>query len=276
MKQFILAIAIAATITGCAKSADADKPAATATTAAAATAAIEAPAPAAAPGTLNGKVLETMNSGGYTYIRLETAAGEAWAAIGQADVKVGSTIAITPQMTMTDFESPTLKRKFASIVFGTLVQPGGAMPAAMAATGDSPHGGAMGAMGAMGSSPHASGMGGNEPAASAPIAKVAKAEGPDARTVEEIWAQKDALKGKRVVVRGVVVKYSSNIMGKNWIHLRDGSGSADKKNDDITVTTTSLAAKGDTVLVTGKIATNIDIGAGYAYEVMIEDAGVAK
>jgi hypothetical protein len=274
MKQFILAIAIAATITGCAKSADADKPAAPTTAAAAETTATQAPAPAAAPGMLSGQVLETMNSGGYTYIRLETATGEAWAAVGQADVKVGSTISITPQMTMTDFESPTLKRKFASIVFGTLGQAGGAMPAAMpAAMGDSPHGGAMGEMG---SNPHAGGMGGATPAAEAPIAKVAKAEGPDARTVEEIWAQKDALKGKRVVVRGVVVKYSSNIMGKNWIHLRDGSGSATKKNDDITVTTTSLAAKGDTVIVTGKIATTIDIGAGYAYEVMIEDASVAK
>lgn len=276
MKTLILAIAIAATVTGCAKSADADKPAAQATTAVAAE---QTPAPAAAPaaGTLNGKVLETMNSGGYTYIRLETASGEAWAAVGQADVKVGSTISIAPQMTMTDFESPTLKRKFASIAFGTLAQPGSAMPAAAPAamTGDSPHGGAMGEMGAMGSNPHAGAMGGDT-AAEVPVAKVAKAEGPDARTIEEIWAQKDGLKGKRVVVRGVVVKYSANIMGKNWLHLRDGSGSAAKKNDDITVTTTSLAAKGDTVTVTGTIATNVDIGAGYAYEVMIEDAGVAK
>ncbi|MFA6958942.1 MAG: nucleotide-binding protein [Thermoanaerobaculia bacterium] len=269
MKQLILAIAIAATITGCAKSADADKPAATATAAAAAETTTAAPS-AAPAGALSGKVLETMNSGGYTYIRLETASGEAWAAVGQADVKVGSEISITPQMTMTDFESPTLKRKFASIVFGTLGQPGAAMPAAMPATGDSPHGGAMG------SNPHAGGMGGNEPAAEVPVAKVAKAEGPDARTIEQLWAQKDALKGKRVVVRGVVVKFSSNIMGKNWLHLRDGSGSADKKNDDITVTTTSVASKGDTVLVTGKIATNVDIGAGYAYDVMIEDASVAK
>jgi len=274
MKQIMLAIAIAATLTGCAKSADAGKPTEAATTAAATTA-TQAPAPAAMPaGALSGKVLETMNSGGYTYIRLETASGEAWAAIGQADVKVGSSISITPQMTMTDFESPTLKRKFASIVFGTLGGPGAAMPAAMPATGDSPHGGAMG--GAMASNPHAGGMGGTEPAAEAPIAKVAKAEGPEARTIEEIWAQKAALKGKRVVVRGVVVKFSSNIMGKNWLHIRDGSGSADKKNDDITVTTTSLASKGDTVLVTGKIATNVDIGAGYAYDVLIEDASVAK
>jgi hypothetical protein len=264
MKQFVLAIAIAATLTGCAKSADADKPAEPTTGPAAADA--KAPAASPAPGTISGKVLETMNSGGYTYIRLETASGEAWTAVGEADVKVGTTITVTPQMTMTDFESPTLKRKFASIVFGTLGAAGAAAP-----------GGMPPAMGAMGANPHGAGaMGAKEPAIDAASVKVPKAEGPDAKTVEEIWAQKDALKGKRVVVRGIVVKYSSNIMGKNWIHLRDGSGSADKQTDDITVTTNSISSKGETVVVTGTLATNVDIGAGYTYGALIEDASVAK
>jgi hypothetical protein len=267
MKQFVLAIAIAATVTGCAKSADADKPAAPATAAASADA--KAPAAAAVPGAITGKVLETMNSGGYTYIRLEAASGETWVAVGETEVKVGSTITVSPQMTMTDFESPTLNRKFASIVFGTLGEAGaaghGGMPPAMAA--------AMG--GATGANPHGN-MGGSEPAAGVPNITVAKAEGPDAHTIADVWANKDALKGKRVVVRGIVVKYSSNIMGKNWIHLQDGSGSPDKKNHDITVTTNSIATKGDTVVVTGKLATNVDIGAGYAYDAMIEDASVAK
>ena len=79
-----------------------------------------------------------------------------------------------------------------------------------------------------------------------------------------------------MVVRGVVVKYSANIMGKNWIHLRDGSGSAEKKTDDITVTTSSIAMKGDTVVATGTLATGVDIGAGYSYAALIEDASIAK
>lgn len=265
MKQMILAIAIAATATtACSKSADADKPAVPTTGAPAS----EAKAPEAAnPAALKGKVLETMNSGGYTYIRLETGAGETWAAVGEADVKVGTEVTITPQMTMNDFESPTLKRKFATIVFGTLgeaaASPHGGMPPAMAA-----------AMGGTGGNPH-----GNMGDAAAPEAanvKVPKAEGPDAYTIEELWAKKDSLKGKRVVVRGVVVKYSQNIMGKNWVHLRDGSGSAEKQTDDVTITTNALAAKGDTVIVTGKLATNVDIGAGYSYGVLIEDASIAK
>lgn len=262
MRHFALAIAIAVTFTSCAKSAEksAELPANPPAT----TSGQPAAAPAANPNAITGKVLETMNSGGYSYIRLQTASGEVWTAVTEAKIEVGSTLTVTPSMTMTDFQSPTLNRKFDSIVFATL----GNAPAAPSAMGAMP-----GAMG--GSDPHA-GVKTEDPSIDLSKLKVAKAEGPDAKTIEEIWAQKDALKGKRVVVRGVVVKYSSNIMGKNWVHLRDGSGSAEKQTDDITVTTNSIAAKGDTVVVTGTLATGVDIGAGYNYAALIEDASIAK
>ena len=92
----------------------------------------------------------------------------------------------------------------------------------------------------------------------------------------EIYAAKAALKGAEVVVRGKVVKFNAEIMGRNWIHLRDGSGSADKQDNDLTVTTTDMVAKGDIVTVRGKVALDKDFTAGYAYPVIIEDARVVK
>ena len=77
-------------------------------------------------------------------------------------------------------------------------------------------------------------------------------------------------------MRGKVVKYTPEVMGKNWIHLRDGSGSRASKDDDITVTTTSAAAIGDVIVVKGVVKTNRDFGAGYTYPVIIEDAKVSK
>ena len=56
--------------------------------------------------------------------------------------------------------------------------------------------------------------------------KVAKAEGANARTVGQVYADRVTLKGKEVVIRAKVVKVNAGIMGKNWVHLRDGSGSA--------------------------------------------------
>ena len=63
--------------------------------------------------------------------------------------------------------------------------------------------------------------------------KVPKASGADARTVAEIVTKRTELKNKTVVVRGKVVKYTADVLGMNWVHLRDGSGSAKDKTNDV-------------------------------------------
>ena len=105
--------------------------------------------------------------------------------------------------------------------------------------------------------------------------KVEKASGADARTISELWAQKDGMSGKTVSIRGVVVKYNEGVMGKNWIHLQDGSGDATKGTHDITVTSMDAAAVGATVTITGTVRINRDFGAGYTYALIVEDAKVA-
>lgn len=106
--------------------------------------------------------------------------------------------------------------------------------------------------------------------------KVAKATGPNARTVAEIVAKSGELKDKPVVVRGKVVKFTGGVMGKNWLHLRDGSGSAADNTHDIVVTTKDETKVGEVVLVKGVVHTNIDIGSGYSYKVLVEEATLAK
>lgn len=110
------------------------------------------------------------------------------------------------------------------------------------------------------------------PAASVDLAGIAEAEGD--RTVAEVFAAKADLAGQQVLVRGRVVKSNPGVMGKNWLRVRDGSG-GDGTND-LTVTTTGAAPQvGDTVLVKGTVALDRDLGMGYRYEVIIEDAEVA-
>jgi hypothetical protein len=106
--------------------------------------------------------------------------------------------------------------------------------------------------------------------------KVAKATGPDARTVAEVNVQSAALKGKTVAVHGKVVKFTPEILGKNWIHLRDGSGTASEGTDDIVVTTKDETKVGDVVLVKGVVHTDRNLGSGYSYKVLIEDATLEK
>ena len=237
-----------------------------------------APAPeAAAPSSaLQGKVVERLDAPPYSYLKLKTAQGEAWAAVPKTDVANGADVTVAGAMPMKDFESKTLNRKFDVVYFGTLggEAPAAAAPAGMGAMG----GGAMGGGGEGKPDPQAMAAQ-HAQAAAGPtevsVGKVPKASGADARTVSEIWAQRSALKEKPVTVRGKVVKFNAGIMGKNWLHLRDGSGAAGKDND-ITITTDDQTAVGDVVVVKGTVRIDKDFGAGYAYPVIIEDAKLSK
>jgi hypothetical protein len=106
----------------------------------------------------------------------------------------------------------------------------------------------------------------------AKVGRVDKATGPNAFAIGELWAQKAQLANKAVSVRGVVVKYTPGVMGKNWIHLQDGTGNAARGTIDLTATTAQTAALGDTVVVTGTVRINQDLGAGYRYALLLDGA----
>ena len=106
--------------------------------------------------------------------------------------------------------------------------------------------------------------------------KVAKATGANARTVAEIITGSVELKNKPVVVRGKVVKFTPAVMGKNWVHVRDGSGSAADNTHDVLVTTKDETKVGEVVLVKGVVHTDVELGSGYSYKVLVEDATLSK
>lgn len=240
-------------------------------------AAAQALAPAAPQGlaakTLHGKVAEKLDAGGYSYLRIAAASGETWAAVPVSPVAVGAEVEVSVQMPMDGFESKTLGRKFEKLVFGTLGGTLGAAGGAAAPAAD-PHAGLDLAKAApsMAFAVQAAAAKATPAAADTAPIKVAKASGKDARTVAEVFAGKGDLKDKQVVVRGKVVKFNAGILGKNWIHLKDGTGAAG--SDDITVTTQGAAAVGDVVTLRGVVHLDKDFGAGYAYGVIIEDAAV--
>jgi hypothetical protein len=223
-----------------------------------------APADAAPAGAsaLAGPVLEKLDAPPYSYLKVKTSQGETWAAVPQTPTAVGASVRVYNPMLMTDFESKSLKRTFKEVYFGTLTPDGSDAQASGGAAG-----------GAMGGAP--AGMG-TPPVETVKVGKVEKATGPDAMTIAEAWAKKDALAGKTVTIRGVVVKYNPEVMKKNWLHLQDGSGDAAKGTNDITVTTLENTAKGQTVTIRGTVKTSKDFGAGYKYAIIVEDAKFVK
>ncbi len=223
---------------------------------------------------IKGKVLESMDAAGYTYMQIEAAQGKVWVAIPQSKIEVGQEVAANPGMTMSQFEAKTLGRTFDVIVFSSgLANAGNA--AAGKATAADPHKG-MNMEGAMmGGVPSAmtAGSGGSSTAiVPAAEVKVEKATGDNAQTVEECFANGEKLNEKKVQVKGKVMKISKMIMGKNWVHLQDGTGNPMKNTHDLVVTTQDAPEQDSVVVIEGVLHANKDFGAGYKYDVIIEDA----
>ena len=206
--------------------------------------------------THKGKVITTMDSGRYTYIQFEEKGKRSWVACPKTTVHVDDMIEFARGLPMKDFHSKTLNRTFASILFVSYIKVEGS-----AATPGKP------AALPKGHIP----IGERVPREiTVKPGSIKKAE--DGYTVMECYSMKDSLEGKIVRVRGKVVKFIPRIMGRNWLHIQDGTGK--QGSDDLTVTSTDTANPGDVVLVSGKIAYNKDFGAGYLYPVIIEDASI--
>lgn len=199
-------------------------------------------------GEVTGKILETMDAAGYTYVRLETASGEVWAAITQTPLKAGEVITIHREMTAEKFESKALNRTFDRLAFGAILT------------------------GTPASDAKESSAAAHMTAADAGTIDVAKTEGGHA--VSELWASKATLRDTEVLVRGKVVKSVLHVMNRNWVHLRDGSGSRETGTDDITLTTEDEVAVGDVATFRGTLRVERDFGAGYRYALIIEDARI--
>lgn len=198
-----------------------------------------------------GKVAETMDSGGYTYVRVLEGKDSSWVAIPQQAVKVGAEVSYSG-LVMNDFHSKTLNRTFKKLVFSE-------------GTAASGHGAKSG------KAPQSHG----QAAPNQLPVKISKAEGQTAYTIAEIFSKRKELDGKQVSVRGKVMKVSGEIMGRNWVHLQDGSGDSKAGTHDLLVTTSEEAKTGETVTARGTVAKDKDFGSGYRYQVLVEK-GVFK
>ena len=242
------ALSLLLAVTGCSESAD--EPATE-------NAALSTPVP---PGMVRGEALETMDSGGYTYVFMDTGQDQRWVAALETPVAVGDVIQTDQGMAMNGFTSNTLNRTFNVVYFVSSLQnlSAGSQPMAQA-SGELPAG-------------HPDVTAGAATAAAVPEIEAFE-QGKD---IAYVYANKDDLAGSEITLRGRVVKYNPGILGWNFIHIQDGSGDAAAGDNDLIVTTKSTTEVGETVVLTGNIVLDKDFGAGYSYPVLIEDASITS
>lgn len=210
-----------------------------------------------------------MNGGGYTYVRLTRATDEVWVAAREFKASVGEELSVAVAMTMRDFKSPTLSRSFPLLYFASdVARKGETLEAPSAAPAPPP-------MTPLNS--HGSGEAPVTPPTAPPVTKVTPPAG--GLSVADIFARRTELSGKPVLVRGTVVKFNAGILDRNWLHLQDGSGSADSETHDLTITTPVTAPAvplGAVVTAKGVLALKRDFGAGYTYDAILEDATLTR
>ncbi len=228
----------------------------------------DAPAGQKLPDPLRGVAKETMDSGGYTYVLLDTQDGDVWVAAKKFAATSGAEVEVAGLMAMQNFRSATLDRTFPLIQFVGSARVLGAETAGnsdekLAATGSLPAG-----------HPPIGNVPGEANTAAPVPPKPGEVESlVDGVKVADLFEKKDELKGKTVRFRGRVIKLNRGILGKNWLHIQDGSGAPG--TDDITVTSAQdFAPVGSLVVIEGTLSMDKDFGAGYKYGVIVENARI--
>jgi hypothetical protein len=192
-------------------------------------------------------VEDFINTSNYTYIKVKENDKDFWIAVTKMDVKKGQTLYFSKSMEMKDFHSTELNRTFDSVLF----------------------------VDGIATSKDQANPGFKHPEINQDAKENVSVKAyPGGKTVKDIFADKSSLSGKTVKIRGKVTKVNEGIMDRNWIHIQDGTSSNGEY--DLLVTTKQTAKVGDIVAFEGQVVTNKDFGAGYSYDVMIENAKIIK
>jgi hypothetical protein len=194
-------------------------------------------------------VKEVLNANAYNYLLVTEADKEFWIAIPRAEVKVGKTYTYEGGVEMKNFVSKDLKRTFDSVFFVEgLTDPN--PPVATETAKPLP-----------------------KVTSSILLSKgITLAKG--GISIFDLYSTKDKLAGKTVILTGKVVKFLPQIMNKNWIHLQDGTSF--NGLNDITITTLEKVKVDEIVTLKGTVVLNKDLGSGYKYDVLIEEAVLVK
>jgi len=193
-------------------------------------------------------VKEVIQASAYTYLKVKENDRDFWIAITKREIEIGETLSFAGGLEMKNFESKDLQRTFETIYFVDKIDSNQPSPSAGNPSIEMPHG--------------------KKPVIGQKEISIEPVEG--GITIGELFSNRDSYANKSVLIKGQVTKVNRAIMGRNWIHLQDGtSGSG---SYDLTVTTQDEVSVGDVVTFEGTIVLKKDFGAGYAYDVLMEKA----
>lgn len=192
-------------------------------------------------------IVEVLQTSNYTYLHVKVDSGLQWLAVPSVELKVGDTCYYKGGLVMPDFTSKELSKTFDRVIF-------------MEGVSKTPEGAGK------------PGLGVPEHTAKTKPGKLEVRIEPaaDGITIAELFKNRESYNGRVVKIRGQVMRFKPAIMGKNWVHLQDGTAFGEKF--DLTATLGATLSPGDVVTLESKVTINKDFGSGYFFEVILEDA----
>lgn len=193
--------------------------------------------------------LEALPTSKYVYVRVREGEDEYWIAATLQAVSIGQRYFFRGGLQKTDFVSKEYNRTFDRLLLVSQLVP----------------------------ADHGSSMGASETGASAVAAPpsaepLPQVDVPGSTRINDVVSDPKRFAGKTVQVSGTCTKVNPNIMGRNWVHLKDGG----KDGKELVITTNEMVAEGKPVTMVGRIVVDQDFSAGYKYEVLMEQARVVR
>jgi hypothetical protein len=194
------------------------------------------------------EVIEVIQASNYTYVKVKENLAETWVAVTKQEINVGDVFYYDNALQMNNFKSKDLDRTFDEIYFVSQISKtpitsekmGGGMPA---------HSGKV---------------------ETQKLSTVTLDKAKGETTIADVFKKRTEFIANEFEIRGIVVKINKQVMGKNWIHIQDGTDF--KGQFDLTITSQDLPEMNHEVTFKGKLSVNKDFGSGYRYDVIMEDA----
>ena len=183
----------------------------------------------------------------YVYVRMKEGAEEFWIATTKQEVIVGKSYFYRGGLMKTNFQSKEYNRTFDKLYLISQLVP-------------SDHGSSGAGM------PGAAPMAASEQSAAVHVSSEGSVK------IADLVANPKKYEGRSIQISGTCTKVNPMIMGRNWIHLKDGS----KDDYDLVITTDAVVPEGHAVTMVGTVVLKKDFGAGYNYDILLEGGMVVK
>jgi len=200
-------------------------------------------------------VNEVLPAAKYVYLNVNEGDKQFWLATGKKEIKVGETYYYKRGLLKTNFESKEHNRIFETVYLVTN----------LVAERHGNNGGNLNTSGSNATQTKSANI--NSPLNTDKIVQQI-----GSIKIAELLKDPKKYEGKTIQLTGVCAKVNAGIMDRNWIHIKDGS----QDDYDLVITSDTFVPEGKTFTMKAVVTLNKDFGAGYVYDLILENGVLVK